>query len=246
MIVLGNTANKNQSVSSVTLPYTTTSLDRNVYISGTSGTITVHTAVGNQGQVLNIIHSGTSLTQVYTITSTSGQTIGRLASGAWAFYTQDEYLQIVSDNANWSKNLHLATTDWTSYTTTATGFGTLAAQDLLYKRDGSDQLLLGRITSGTPTSVTAQVSIAGSQTIAASVATIRTVGTWNQGGGAVTAHGGMVLATAAGTTINFGDVNTFGAGSIDSSAAALATNVGQAANRVIYITARIPITGWQP
>ncbi len=114
MIILGNSANKSQAFSAVTCAYTTTAIDQNISISGTSGTVTIHTAVGNKGQVLTLIHAGTSLTQIYTLNSTGGQSIGGLISGAYALATNGETIQLISDNSAWIQLDHLASTGETS------------------------------------------------------------------------------------------------------------------------------------
>lgn len=69
-------------------------------MSGASATITLPTAVGFLGRV-KIIHAGTSLSQIYTMATTSGQTIGGIASGSYVLYTNREVLEIESDGANW-------------------------------------------------------------------------------------------------------------------------------------------------
>ncbi len=109
MITLGRQAISALPITSTALPYTVTGADNAIIISGTSGTVTLLTAVGNAGKQVQLIHSGTSLTQVYTINTTSAQTIGGVASGAYALYTNNENLILVSDGANWIilDHLHL-------------------------------------------------------------------------------------------------------------------------------------------
>lgn len=74
--------------------------DDTVSYSGASFTATLYTAVGNAGKRVTIIHAGTSLTQVYTL-ATGGETIGGVASGSYALYTNGEVLELESDGANW-------------------------------------------------------------------------------------------------------------------------------------------------
>jgi hypothetical protein len=81
-------------------------------LSGASFTSTLPTAVGVAGKRYKFIHAGTSLTQVYTLATTSAQTIGGVASGAYALYTNGEILEIESDGANWIIVNHRAVTDW--------------------------------------------------------------------------------------------------------------------------------------
>lgn len=147
MITLGvapakSTANKQQNYSAVVAPYSTTANDQLLSISGTSGTITLHTAVGNTGQVMTLEHLGTSLTQVYTLNTTSGQTIGGIASGSYALYTNQEVLTIYSDGSNWQIEHHQARTGITSGTATITGTttnptkGTMTTDLFTWYRDG--------------------------------------------------------------------------------------------------------------
>ena len=76
-----------------------------VYCSGTSFAVTLPTAASQNGKGIIIQHNGTSLTQVYTINTTSGQTItganGTITSGNYALYTTGELLYVVSDGSNW-------------------------------------------------------------------------------------------------------------------------------------------------
>jgi hypothetical protein len=86
--------------------------DETMKLSGASFTSTLPTAVGVAGKRYKFIHAGTSLTQVYTLATTSAQTIGGVASGAYALYTNGEILEIESDGANWIIVNHRAVTDW--------------------------------------------------------------------------------------------------------------------------------------
>lgn len=76
--------------------------DSNLILSGASFVETLPTAVGCLGKELTFIHNGTSLTQVYTFATTGGQTIGGIASGSFAMYTNGEVLRIASNNVNWT------------------------------------------------------------------------------------------------------------------------------------------------
>ncbi len=100
------------SVRSVTTTDTATTADGVLLLSGASFSETLYTAVGNTGLVLELVHNGTSLTQVYTLLTTSGQTIGGIASGSYALYTNGERLKVVSDGANWQILNHVAQTAW--------------------------------------------------------------------------------------------------------------------------------------
>lgn len=88
-----------------------------VVFSGASFTATLPTAVGNTGKVFTLQHGGTSLTQVYTLNTTSAQTIGGIASGSYALYTSGETLVLISDGSNWLILDHKTATDWSSSST---------------------------------------------------------------------------------------------------------------------------------
>lgn len=92
-----------------------------ILCSSSSFTATLPTAVGNSGKVFTIQHGGTSITQVYTLATTSAQTIGGIASGSYALYTAGESLTIYSDGANWVIREHKTKTDWSSTTTITIG-----------------------------------------------------------------------------------------------------------------------------
>ncbi len=89
-----------------------------VSLSGASFTFTLTTAVGVKGRKITINHDGLSLSQVYTLATTSGQTIGGVASGAYVLATNGESLTLVSDNANWKILEHRTDNGWQ---TTGTG-----------------------------------------------------------------------------------------------------------------------------
>jgi len=89
------------SYRSVTTTDTATTADYAIVLSGASFTQTLYTAVGNSGRIIEIVHGGTSLTQVYTLATTGGQTIGGVSSGSYALYTNGETLKLVSNGANW-------------------------------------------------------------------------------------------------------------------------------------------------
>lgn len=91
----------NSSVRSVTSTDTCSPSDDILILSGASFTETIFTAVGNEGKVLTLVHGGTSLSQVYTLNTTSGQTIGGLNSGDYKLYTNGEKLKLVSNGSHW-------------------------------------------------------------------------------------------------------------------------------------------------
>lgn len=130
------------AVRAVTTTDTATIADNTLKLSGASFTETLFTAVGNTGRVLTIQHTGTSLTQVYTLATAGGQTIGGVASGAYALYTNGETLVIQSDGANWIILDHKTNIDFGTATTTITASsvnptkGTTATDSIRWWRIG--------------------------------------------------------------------------------------------------------------
>jgi hypothetical protein len=89
---------------------TVSSTDNVSILSGASFTLTLTTAVGNTGKIFEIVHNGTSLTQVYTIDGNGSQSIrGNLT---FNLHTNGERLRIVSDGANWVVLDHYTATAW--------------------------------------------------------------------------------------------------------------------------------------
>ncbi len=137
-----------QNVESISSTNSTDTSNQIVLLSGASFTLTLHTAVGNTGQVMEIIHSGTSLTQLYTLNTTSSQTIGGIASGAYVLYTNREKLKIVSDGSNWIILDHVTETGWidagavtiTATTTNPTKPTTMLTDTIRWKRLGDTAL----------------------------------------------------------------------------------------------------------
>lgn len=156
-IIVRNNYN-NLRTRSVTETDTPTYSDELLILSGASFTVTLPSAVGNAGKVFELIHNGTSLTQVYTLNTTSAQTIGGIASGSYALYTNGERLKIVSNGTNWLILDHFAQTQWTSYAATTAGFGSITSSIFVWKRSGSVFLLEGSFTTGTPTATGATVA----------------------------------------------------------------------------------------
>lgn len=105
---------KNRKVRSVTTTDSpSNTADEVLLLSGASFTVTLPTAVGNTGKIFNLIHSGTNISQAYTLNTTSSQTIGGVASGSYVLYTTGESLTIMSDGANWIILDHFTSATWT-------------------------------------------------------------------------------------------------------------------------------------
>jgi hypothetical protein len=97
--------------------YAILTTDNTLKFSGASFTATFPTAVGVAGKRYKLVHAGTSLTQVYTLATTSSQTIGGIASAAYKLCTNGEVLEVESDGANWMIVNHYARVGLTTVNT---------------------------------------------------------------------------------------------------------------------------------
>lgn len=102
--------------------------DKFVVLSGASANYYLPDATRWRGEEFTLYHNGTSLSQVYTLYSVIGasQTIGGIASGSYALYTNGEMLRLISDGSNWLISDHRAVTEWTAFTYLTAG-GTVAS-----------------------------------------------------------------------------------------------------------------------
>lgn len=140
---------------SVTTTDSPSNSDNVLVCSGASFTITLYTAVGNTGRTLDIIHNGTSLTQAYTLATTSGQTIGGIASGSYVLHTNGERLRLISDGSNWQIIGHNTDTPWVSFTPTSVTWLANVTLTGFWRRQGdSIEIEVNIAVSGTPTTAT--------------------------------------------------------------------------------------------
>lgn len=91
----------NSKYRSVTSTDAVTASDETMKLSGASFTSTLPTAIGVTGKRYKYVHAGNAFTEVYTIVTTAGQTVGGIASGAFKLFTTGEVLVVESDGANW-------------------------------------------------------------------------------------------------------------------------------------------------
>lgn len=157
-----------------------------VICSSASFVVTLPTAVGQTGKQIAIKHNDTSLSNAYTLNTTSSQTIngagGTVASGAYILYTNGEILILTSDGANWQVSEHQTASLATSWTPMfATKFTVTAANataGATYTNNGQTFVVVATIAGAT---------------------TLQTVGTGNPA-----ASGNLTKATGTGdSTIAF-------------------------------------------
>lgn len=224
--------------------------DKILFLSGTSFTETLPTAASNTGKVFTLVHAGTSLTQVYTLATTSGQTIGGVGSGGYVLQTASESLTIVSDGSNWQIVQHIARTPWTTYSPTlSAGFGTTSGVVFNWRRDGDTLYVEGFLTTGTVAGSLTTITLPNG--IAVNPLALRAnttsgkgprVGTWqcdnNQ------QIGSIILALTTSTTLVY-----LGA-QVNQTSIELTPNNGNSAqltgSSAVSLDFAVPISGWQP
>ncbi len=251
MIILGRQPAVIIPYSTTTLPYTVTTADQVLLISGTSGTITIYTAIGNKGKQIQLIHGGTSLTQIYTINTTSAQTIGGIASGSFVLYTTTERLSIISDGANWQILEHMATASGTYTPAFGVGFGTVTTNTGNWFREGKWISLNNYWTCGTVTAAAATVTLPGSITIDTSAGFCSRNNTsanpgqiWGTFGGSNGADAGHMISSPSTSTTLLYFTDNFGAASSMITSATADTFSATSAQMGLWC--KIPITEFQP
>lgn len=261
---------------SVTTTDLATTADDMLLLSGSSFTQTIYTAVGNAGRRLRLVHNGTNLSQLYTLDTTGGQTIGGIASGSYALYTNGEVLEIESDGANWQIKNHFAQTDWIDagvITISATGGGvvkgTTTRDKFLWKRSSNQifwryefvQTVAG--TAGTaaylftvPTGLTmASTILTTSSSITTTVATVIGYGkVANTADGAGSQMKDAQAIPYSTTQFYIAALNTVASADgftqriVGGSATGLVVNAFALSNtNAVYLfTGSYPVSGWQP
>jgi hypothetical protein len=134
--------------------------------------------------------------------------------------------------------------DWTSYTPTFTGFGTVTSPECQHKREGSDQLIRCKFTSGTATATEGRVTLGGGVNTATTskIPSIQAAGVFFVGNTA-TVHGGSVLIQPSVGYVNFSAEGVFGSNSTSALAAANGNSIVSNTTAMSFY-ARVPIDGW--
>lgn len=148
----------NLNVVAKTANYTLTLADDVVTgsVSGGAFTLTLPSAVGLTGRQFLIKRTDQTLGTLLNIATTSSQTIN--GSTTTTLATQYEELLVISDGSNWIAKRYILS-DWTSYTPTFTGFGTVSVQSFWWRRVGTNIEVRGIFTAGTTTATEARVSL---------------------------------------------------------------------------------------
>ena len=228
------------TVVSKTTTYAAVITDGLILCSGSAFTVTLPTAVGNSGAFMRVKKTDASLTNIITVATTSAQTIDGVTTTT--LNTQYEEITVCSDGANWQVIDRLIPSQWTAWTSTLTGFGTVTTQNLVSRRNGPDLEFKGTFTSGTPTATEARLNLGfggtdGNVTTAAGLPTTSLTGICGPNANAAVSE--YVLAESSKTYITFG---------IQASANASLTKVnGNAiagAGTILSVNGKVQITGW--
>jgi hypothetical protein len=222
----------------VTTDTPSTTADTTLDCSGASFTLTLPTPA--TGKIYNIIHSGTSLTQVYTLATTAGATIGGVASGSYALYTNGERLTVQYNGTNWIILSHDATTEWAASTPATQGFGTVSSLDSQWRRVGDSIQMMYKFTAGTVTASEAQVGLPVTTADTSKIPSIRSAGAWTRSG-----------ATSAVATFQLIEPSvayvTFGKSTGTTNMLTKQGGTGIIGNsEVVSGIVVVPVAGWQP
>lgn len=243
--------------------------DDTVSYSGASFTATLYTAVGNAGKRVTIIHAGTSLTQVYTLATTGGQTVGGVASGSYKLITSGEVLTVESDGTNWAIVEHKTETAWlsagaitiTATTTNPTKPSGVTDDDISWRRVGSMAHIRARYRQSNNTSANNGsgdylIALPSGIVINTSITgTFTTVEGWNSYFDLDTQDLGKFQLGATDTYI-IGGISVYDTTKVRAYGAALAAGGYFASSLGFFSTASnpawmtfdfwVPVTDWQP
>lgn len=234
-------------------------------LSGASFTITLPTAASIAGQTVAFQHNGTSLTQVYTFNTTSSQTIGGIASGSYALYTNGESLTLISDGSNWQILNHTSNTNWVdagvmtigATTTAPTKTSSPTIDKIYWRREGSDAVIRFNFASSATTggaAGTGNYLFGLPANMSVSTAALTFYVTVNETIQKLTNLVGNGYAGTSTTGREDCYVSVFDATNVRLSTAASGTDIGSGLAPINGGSAggsfsgnyRVPIVGWQP
>jgi hypothetical protein len=168
------------------------------------------------------------------------------------------YIHVASTStANWTANFDLfdmqpkttsfaaSDTDLLTYTPTFLGFGTVTGARGDYRRKGQMLDVWGEVTTGTPTAVSAALSLPTSLSAKAiSTTSTQVVGEWTRSSTAEFNKGPLLLNTANGVTnIFFGGATSISAAGPDPLSIALGNTIAGTGQRISFKFS-VPILGW--
>lgn len=240
---------------SVTSTDSVGALDYTMKLSGASFTSTLPTAVGVAGKRYKFVHAGTSLSQVYTIDTTSSQTIGGVAGGSYALVTNGEVLEVESDGANWmivgrkTRTTHVA---WTP-TLNGTGLGTISNASAYWYREGNMMHAEGVFTTGTVSANSAAINLPSNIAIDGSKLSIPSNNSSSEGtpigqtfmGGTATNGLGLLISAPGTSTALVYFAGVYGITGVHL-APTTVINSYYLSSALLGFKFSIPVAGWQP
>lgn len=156
----------------------------------------------------------------------------------------------VWDGSAWQpvgSNAGFIGSDWTSYTPTYTGLGTVTPSDVVYRRVGGSVQIRGRFTVGTATAVEARVSLPTGLTTPSGVPALSHVGTYTNNNTSSNSHGGFILMEPSLGYFTFSVPQVFGSNSntpLSKAQGSGTSGVGETAGAIISVFCELPIDGW--
>lgn len=223
--------------------YTATTADDLVLVSTASAwTLSLYTAVGNNGRVLRVKKTSSDFNAL-TIDPNSSETVDGAATTT--IDTQNEELTLVSDGSNWQILDRLIPSVWVSYTPTfGAGFGTVGTINMFSRRNKDSLEIRGSWVNGTVANSAATVTLGfngtngGLSVDSTKVPVVQQVGYGVRSAG--TTPSLVVLVTASDTALGLSLTSTAAAPNVKQNGSSV---VGT--SEAIYINAKIPITGWK-
>lgn len=230
----------NRQVATYSTTATASGSDEVILLSGASFTLTLPTASGITGKIYEIIHDGTSLSQVYTIDGNGAETI----RGATTFlmHTNGQRVRIVSDGTNWKVLDNYTTTDVFSVTLTPNNFGTVSSENYFAIRQGNKVTIWGEFTAGTPAAAIASLTLPSTLPVDTTAMGSVNLPTGSYGTTNTNNSSGYMLYVNSSNTIEFGSNYSTASPSLTS---ANANTLGGASNALGFKIAELIIDGWE-
>lgn len=208
-------------------------------VTGTSAsfTVTLPTAVGISGRMIQLKRTDNTLAYTVTVATTSAQTIDGYSTRRLS--TKDEWIIFVSDGANWYIQNRGYSGVQTQFTATAANLGTLTTNTNCYWwREGSNMAIRYFFAVGTPATATAQIDLPGGTV---SVATSNAL-LGNAVNDSTSSFPGTIIANNANSFLYWSFI-----GSAVTPSNALTPRNGDAYVSVgvqVQILVRVPMTNW--
>lgn len=231
----------------LTFPFITTGAlvedDFKIYVYDITNSVVITPYVSGKILGINGLAKATFSVAANTVSIRIGIHIARTSTAAATITFDDVML------TPYTVTQGVAGSEWTAYTPTFTGFGTVSTQSFWWRRNGDSVEISGKFTAGTSTATEARISLpSGLVSDSSKIPAIRATGTYfrNSGGSPTEFPGGPLLIESGVSYFTF-SYNVWGTGSGVSSNWASKTNGSTicGANDVLGVSSVIiPISGW--